>query len=372
MVNRSNKRSQPDAGPDLPDPGDFVEQYCQRRNLVVESLVGTSEIEKSCIRSAEEARQLYKDHRDDELERRGQPVPRTESNQSPGTQAGALPPVTLSPAQKYSRRLFNNRKSAAAAKVYQDVLRRELATAIQSIPLQTQTNGTPRGDVSKANARLEAERLQLQISNSELRQRAEAAERCKVALEKENQQLKAKVIAWKSAQGAVTVWERQQHYPRKDILKIMEDSQQPLAATSQEMDLVQQMSSQTHMPNSQQLLNNVGTRQASQTRATTGTVASSGLRFSSEFALSPVNAGGTPGEFRTGLTCTQSQKGDDSEDLLDRSSHPMSVGPLQGPGPLPLNLGSQSQDLPSMKIGSEENPLGDDSFYLNSQGSKGS
>lgn len=60
----------------LPSPGEFVKKICVRRGLVSKSVVGTSLVERQCIQRAEEARQEYKQLRNDAI-----PITTTESLQ---------------------------------------------------------------------------------------------------------------------------------------------------------------------------------------------------------------------------------------------------------------------------------------------------
>lgn len=99
--------------PDFPAPQPFVEEFCTHHGLVPASRVGSSRIERACARHAERARDQYKVMRDAAC---------------PPTDAAGV--ARLSPSEKYARRLRNNRKSAAATRVYHDVLRRELATVL--------------------------------------------------------------------------------------------------------------------------------------------------------------------------------------------------------------------------------------------------
>lgn len=99
--------------PDFPPPHPFIEDFCSHHGLVPASRVGSSRIERACARHAERARDQYKAMRD---------------SACPPTHATDV--ARLSPREKYARRLRNNRKSAAATRVYHEVLRRELATVL--------------------------------------------------------------------------------------------------------------------------------------------------------------------------------------------------------------------------------------------------
>lgn len=371
MVNRANKRSQTDAGLDLPDPTEFVDQYCRQRNLVEENIVGTTELEKRCIRSAEEARQHYKDHRDDELERRGAPVPRTDDNQAPGGTTSSQPPISLSPAQKYSRRLFNNRKSAAAAKVYQDVLKRELATVIQnlqnSVGLRQGMDGV---NLLDRVAELEQQVTRFEDENAKLQRQLAREEKRVYDLTEQARKSQLSHVNVKRMLSCRKFIANESSQKDDAALRVFIDSQQQLPLTSQDLELVQNLPSQNQF-NSQlsadprAFLSDGGSQQASQPVPTSaGFIAGNTLRYSSSMALSQVANEGDAKDFTTGLTCSQSQR-DEGDDVLARASHPLSAG-------LPIGLlgSQQSQELPGFKtpIGSEENPLGEDGFFISSQG----
>lgn len=96
----------------LPSPDEFVDGFCKRRGLVSKTVVGTNPVERQCIQRAEEARQEYKNLRN-----------------AVSTESISI----LTHAAKYEQRLQNNRKSAAAAKVFNDVLKREHSTLLQKL-----------------------------------------------------------------------------------------------------------------------------------------------------------------------------------------------------------------------------------------------
>lgn len=388
-ASRPTKRASPAA--EIPDTTRFVDEYCRSRGLVPEAAVGTSLIEKQCIRSAEEARQSYKSHRDHHLERHadiphhhhhnhafhpGVPAPPSTTATSSAAAAAALS-AALSPAQKYSRRLFNNRKSAAAAKVYQDVLRRELATALQRPVTPAARERDP-----PIPAPSRAELDHLRADNARLHRSLAESDRERLRIDAELKRVKMRVVSLKSIHNAVNFWERVHHrYAQKDYMKMEDEpAHHPLASPSQEMDILQ-LGSQTplpaslpaslptSLPASQQFLQ-VPSRPASQPGPQVAAgIQANAIRSASDMALSPMAVVGAPGEFQTGFTCSQSQKEEDSDDVLARTSHQLSSAL-----PIPIPIGSQSQELPSMKtpLGSDENPLGDDNIYLDSQGSKGS
>lgn len=107
---------------DFEDPMTFVVDYCNRRGVTQNP--GNSAIEKECANRAMEAREEYKEKRDAS----------TASNSGNGAvPAEDLDRRGLSPAQKYTIRLQNNRKSANASKVYNEVFKRELSQRLQNI-----------------------------------------------------------------------------------------------------------------------------------------------------------------------------------------------------------------------------------------------
>lgn len=121
-----------DDGREFLDPHKFVEEFCSGRGLVASDRVGTTEVERLCISSAQEARRLYKGVRDAQLSETEE-----EDESDSNSQYSSTHPSTrsatgdLTPQQKYQRRLRNNRKSAAATKVFNEVLRRELSTVLK-------------------------------------------------------------------------------------------------------------------------------------------------------------------------------------------------------------------------------------------------
>lgn len=106
---------------DVADPVDFLDTYFRdrgiKRNIEAPALA-------ECERRAEDARESFKRMR---VPGAPGPVPRGASAQS----------AALTNAEKYSRRLVNNRKSAAATRVYQEVLKKEqthmLATVVEEL-----------------------------------------------------------------------------------------------------------------------------------------------------------------------------------------------------------------------------------------------
>lgn len=109
----TTKRHKPQ---DIADPGEFLKAYFRDRGIKrrIECTALTE-----CIRRAEEARESFKLMR----------APAVPALNPDATGA-------LSDAQKYSRRLLNNRKSAAATRVYHEVLNTEQAHSLAKVVVE--------------------------------------------------------------------------------------------------------------------------------------------------------------------------------------------------------------------------------------------
>lgn len=159
MPKPNNKRSKSDEL-DCDDPLTFIEDYC-RRNLLPES--GGSALEKEATLRATEAREEYKSRRLTGNDSKSAPTTPNNSTANtpnsgnhpygtdPSGSSGTGGAVStsgsgsttmvedksdrrgLSPAQKYSIRLLNNRKSAYASKVYAEVYKRDLSSRLHKI-----------------------------------------------------------------------------------------------------------------------------------------------------------------------------------------------------------------------------------------------
>lgn len=138
---------------DLGDPSDFLQQYFDRRGIAAE--VGTSPVEQECIRRAEEAREQFKRAR---AEKRSDDVRPALSEDAD----------VLTPAQKYNRRLMNNRKSAAAARVFQEVLKREQAYTLQTVAEERDRFASERSRLGGELKRLQDRVAKLQKENERL------------------------------------------------------------------------------------------------------------------------------------------------------------------------------------------------------------
>lgn len=129
MPRPNNKRKAGEI--DFDDPMSYVIDYCNRHRLPEEA--GNSAAEKDCAQRAAEAREDYKMKRDSAASEAGNS---TDAASFTGT--GLNPEDRnerkgLSPAQKYTIRLQNNRKSANASKVYNEILKRELSHCLQKL-----------------------------------------------------------------------------------------------------------------------------------------------------------------------------------------------------------------------------------------------
>ena len=104
---------------ELYDPDEFLELYFKERGIVGISEL-TSDVTRAIDRRADQARERFKIMR--AASTSNEPV-----NESP---------QLLTPAEKYARRLVNNRKSSAASRVYKEVLKAERAFALSELAKQ--------------------------------------------------------------------------------------------------------------------------------------------------------------------------------------------------------------------------------------------
>lgn len=409
MPPRGTKRKMIDspAEPAVPDPAIFADDYCERKGLVPADQIGLSQKEKSCHQQAEEAREEYKNFRDDTLERKldGYPdsapsSPKATSQQKRSRPNSGSPDNPLTPAQKYSRRLFNNRKSAAASRVYAEVLRRAQVTVLQ------------RSDESKEVAELRAKIGAIEEERDALLAAGHEKDRLLHEERVKNADLTAIIRRDKDTLLSITrsfqeckylrdaPFDQSEKFPCQmdqrpdDYNRILEDHPASLALSSQEYEIVHNLPGTVPLPlgtNTQQslatsqlgidqpnYLQDSQQNQLSQSDSQPQTErhsqppvssqpfsASDMLKFSSSNALSQVANENDANDFKTGLTCSQSQTEDPDDHRLLRPLPVNILGASQG-------LGSQpSQDLPSFKtpLGSE-NPLVD-SMFNNSQESSG-
>lgn len=111
----SDRRTNPRDG--FEDPLSFVLDYSRRNNLPLEP--GGTLIEQECARRSERARQEYKEQCTE--------IERNNDLRLVGDLSKKNRRDALSAAQKYGIRLRNNRKSAHASKVFEEVMKRELS-----------------------------------------------------------------------------------------------------------------------------------------------------------------------------------------------------------------------------------------------------
>lgn len=181
----SRKRSCPDDRA-IPDPTDFLNSYFKDRGIqgLEESAAG-----KECVRRAEEARESFKRLRPSSGKGKdgscgsngsnsGHEGSSSATNATGGAlRADALEAEVLTPAEKYNRRLVNNRKSAAAARVYQEVLKREQAYTLHQIAQQRDQYADEKSRMKADLDALKEKISKLSKENEQLvRQRAAQAE----------------------------------------------------------------------------------------------------------------------------------------------------------------------------------------------------
>ncbi|PXF48467.1 hypothetical protein BWQ96_01636 [Gracilariopsis chorda] len=280
------------------DPLEFVALYCKRRNIAFE--IGSSPVEKLCAKAAASAREEYKTFRNALHTREDAPDRRA-----------------LSPAQKYTIRLHNNRKSASASKVFSEVLKREHAAHLASI--------TPSQAATLQSRDRETSNLRTTIYQLEGALKAE--KRRVHTLQKHNDHLLTKL-----AHANFT------HAPVQEVV-------QPPTTTSLE-----------HVPASTALHQRYVNSRASPPIAS--------------WPLSPVNIAlpdSDVKDFHTGLTCTQSQDAD------EKAHAPKSSLPMSSSLPLAL-LNSQpasQNDIPFKSLNTDElgGPLPGSDFFNGSQNS---
>lgn len=114
------------------DPSEFLRWYCDERGI---SAVEDTTVEQACVRRAELARERFKKMRaTQDVPAAGAAAAATARDASVrALEARLSDNDILTPAQKYTRRLVNNRKSAAAARVFQEVLKKEQAHTLRSL-----------------------------------------------------------------------------------------------------------------------------------------------------------------------------------------------------------------------------------------------
>lgn len=362
----------------------FADRYCEINDIPCD--VGTSFAERECHRVANEAREQFK----------------TERDSDPTSTTDDLPDRNgLTPAQKYSIRLRNNRKSANAARVFSEVLKRKQSDYLRNVPPSTQDNILQLQSVIKSR---EKEINDLKHENKRFRMEIESKEGSVVYEKSRNKHLEEKV---RQLSMKLEAYEQQGKIVRNDSGAEPNQSQDEFEnhkqdhnrGFKQEIQPSQSQPSQSvaiHYSNQLPCLSSqpplTPTPQTSQhhldsqLHADSQNPPSSGSqgmyyrvplsRYNSAYNASwadiPMRNDSEGKEFHTGLTCSQSQNEDTPEDkgTLMRSALPMST-PLNSIG----LLGSQqSQELSFKPFSSDDlGPLPPDSdLFGGSQGtSKG-
>lgn len=140
------------------DPSPFIDAFCERHMLANSLEFVPSDSEKACRAIAQTCRTEFKMYRDAELDRKRRQIQMDESgaaaaaHDDPGTNTTTgndmqpdgsgmdynplNQPTTA--AEKYRRRLFNNRKSAATSKVSEEIYERATGTLLHSLEFQLQ------------------------------------------------------------------------------------------------------------------------------------------------------------------------------------------------------------------------------------------
>lgn len=137
------------------DPCRFLRAYYEERGIP-ESPEDDAALLTDCVRRAEQARESFKRWR------------ASDDNSSGQNGEDSISVHEMSAHEKYQRRLVNNRRSAAASRVYQEVLRREHTHALRNIVNE-------RNDLKSDVARLSDSLLKLKEENERLVAAEEAA-----------------------------------------------------------------------------------------------------------------------------------------------------------------------------------------------------
>lgn len=145
MPNRNKSRQKSDQ---LELVDTFVNDWVNENGLPVNP--GLSETERTCAKQANKARDAFKEIRNRSAisslisSQAQQPTSPNDTEDSMGSGASASSDhssthqkkASLSAAQKYNIRLNNNRRSSHATKVFNEVYRREMSTALQNFETQ--------------------------------------------------------------------------------------------------------------------------------------------------------------------------------------------------------------------------------------------
>eukprot|EP00171_Calliarthron_tuberculosum_P003083 IDg3083t1 len=110
------------------DPNAYVDKYLQGRGIPKTTVYNDSEVERTVYQRAVDAREDFKRLR----------TKPTGSSIDPAVAAATgLAESVLTPADKYNRRLENNRKSAAASRVFHDVHKFETAYTLNEVVIRS-------------------------------------------------------------------------------------------------------------------------------------------------------------------------------------------------------------------------------------------
>lgn len=407
MPRPNNKRKAGEI--DFEDPMSFVLDYCRRHGLPEET--GNSSAEKECAQRAADAREEYKTKRDaaavlisaKPLSDSGDHCPaKYDNGDSP------LPVVEekndrkgLSPAQKYSIRLQNNRKSAYASKVYNEILKRELSFQLRKLEFSKPciTCRERKEDDRKVKKHLDSiKHLERQLQS--LREDLDKEKRCHLELRSQNDELNARVakltekrqrrdIEGDRDQENATRFKSKCQLPCKSPCPSPTKTHRPGARG--DSDQVRSQPSEICVKSSlaqSQIQPNGNTIFPQETPpasikfesqphqeniAPSQTPSFHQRLMTSKVLLSfspPINDSENE-EFHTGLTCTQSQNEDTDEKTQLLRNLPTSNGIPVG---LLSSQPSQSEIGAVFKssLGSEDLQMGEPELFLSSQGTNGS
>lgn len=352
---RPRKRKSPE--PTLNDPLEYVAMYCNKRGI--SSHVGSSDLEKECNRYAQQAREDYKRCRE---------AGESENSDRKG----------MSPAEKYTIRLQNNRRSAEASKVYNEVLKREHAHILGSLPADYISQGGAFNyhNSHKTIVHLRSQIQQLLSEKESLQSNASYEKSRADKLQAQMSRYSKPAHAYAPVRTSIPL---PLHHSTPQTSLAAHHHQLPVSShmpTSNALPpthppLSSQLPSQSPSQSQQQLTppeSNQDNNQSSQLSLHQRLVSSRGV-IHQPWSLSPMPQDSEAKEFHTGLTMTQSQNDEgDEKGQLVRTSLPLSSA-------LPLAfLASQpsQSDMPVFKssIGSEDMPIPPESefFSLGSQG----
>lgn len=316
---------------EVPSATEFADEFCTIHGLVSESPTTRTPAEEDCIKLATEAREEYKRFRDDELDRkvRTTSVEDRAAVMLPSNGSATLD-RSLTNDQKYKRRLFNNKKSSHASKVYEIVLRRAQLSRLRDMQ-------KPREET-----RLRADVHRVETEAAMWRNRAIEVEQQLDLMRRTNADIEARLRRAQTILAAM---------PRMvDDLRFTPSfvNHNAFAQVGDAAFLA------THA-------------QASQNDSNFGMTASPPvgndmLKFSSSMALSEVVDNTEGNKFASGLTCTPSQETEDRHMTRNDPGRLIGINLLGSQtnnllGSQTNNLlGSQSQDLPSFKtnLGSDD------------------